>query len=166
MGSGKTTQGNRISNRLNIDFFDLDQEIESRYRLSVFDFFLKYGEDAFRKIESNVLRSLSENENYVISTGGGTPCFNNNMEWMNRTGITFYIKMQEGVLINRLAASKTKRPLLMGKTDEEVALFVKNQLAEREYYYKQAHYELDGMSFDADMVPAIIENHYTSYMSL
>ena len=138
MGAGKTTVGKLLANRLNWSFIDVDAFIENRYRQTIAAIFEEKGETAFREIERRTLQEISGFENTVISTGGGLPCFFDNMDMMNRTGITVYLKTDIDDLVNRLNYEKQKRPLIKGKNKEELRAFIETSLAKREPFYKQA----------------------------
>ncbi|MDO5665651.1 MAG: shikimate kinase [Bacteroidia bacterium] len=138
MGVGKTTIGKKLAEVLDIGFIDLDKFIESKYHKTISELFSEVGEREFRLIEQKSLLEVSEIENVVISTGGGTPCFFDNIELMNRTGVTVYIHAEPEELAARLRASKTVRPIVSGKTKEELTPFITNHLSERERFYKQA----------------------------
>ncbi|MFC2711173.1 shikimate kinase [Hoylesella oralis] len=143
MGSGKTTVGRALAKELNLTFYDLDWYIESRMRKTVKQLFDEMGEEGFRKIEHNMLHEVAEFEDTVISCGGGTPCFFDNMDYMNRQGETVYLKATPEVLYGHLKMGKTVRPLLLDKTGEEVQEFIKEQLTRRENHYAKAKYTLD-----------------------
>lgn len=138
MGSGKTTVGKQLAKEMSLCFVDLDAYIENKYRMTVNTIFSEKGEEGFRKIESHVLQEISEFEDVVISTGGGTPCFFDNMEVMNRTGTTIYLEANPEDLACHLLASKIIRPLIAGKPREELIPFITSHLAKREQYYNQA----------------------------
>ena len=143
MGSGKTTVGRALAKELNLTFYDLDWYIESRMRKTVKQLFDETGEDGFRKIEHNMLHEVAEFEDTVISCGGGTPCFFDNMDYMNRQGETVYLKATPKVLYGHLKMGKTVRPLLLNKTSEEIQEFINRQLTIRESHYTKAKYTLD-----------------------
>lgn len=143
MGAGKTTVGKCLAKELNMDFYDLDWYIESRMRKTVKQIFDEYGEDGFRKIEHNMLHEVAEFENVIISCGGGTPCFFDNIEYMNQQGETVFLKASPEVLYGHLKMGKTIRPLLLNKTPEEVKIFINEQLEKRNPYYSQAKYTLN-----------------------
>ncbi len=147
MGVGKTTIGKKLAEYLGLSFIDLDKYIESKFRKSIPDLFESKGEDAFRKIEHNAIIDVSEFENIIISTGGGTPCFHNNMEIMNQTGVTVYIYADPHELAARLGASKNVRPIIVGKSKEELVPFIIDHLSEREQFYSQAQitYKTDSL---------------------
>lgn len=143
MGAGKTTVGKALAKDLGMDFYDLDWYIESRMRKTVPQIFAERGEEGFRQIEHNLLHEVAEFENVVLSCGGGTPCFFDNMDYLNRQGAVVYLKAQPEVLYKHLHMGKTVRPLLKDKTPEELLDFINSQLAAREPYYTKAAYTLD-----------------------
>ena len=138
MGVGKTTVGKKLAKLFDIGFIDLDKFIESKYHKTVPELFAERGENEFRLIEQKSLIEVSEIENVVVSTGGGTPCFFENIRLMNQTGITVYIHAEPNELAARLRASKTIRPLVSGKTGEDLTMFIASHLKERERFYNQA----------------------------
>ena len=143
MGAGKTTLGKRLSHELGLPFFDLDWYIENRFCKTVSELFAQRGEEGFRKIEQSMLHEVAEFEDVIISCGGGTPCFFDNMEYMNHQADTVYLKATPDVLARHLKMGKQKRPLLAGKSDEELADFIEESLRQREPYYTQAKYTFD-----------------------
>lgn len=143
MGAGKTTVGKALAKALNVPFYDLDWYIETRMRRTVKQIFDQEGEDGFRRIEHNMLHEVAEFENVVLSCGGGTPCFFDNIEYMNSLGQVVYLKASPEVLYEHLKMGKSVRPLLLNKTPEEVRHFIKEQLAYREQFYSKAQYTLD-----------------------
>ena len=143
MGSGKTTVGKALAESLKLPFYDLDWYIESRMRKSVSQIFAERGEEGFRKIEHNMLHEVAEFEDVIISCGGGTPCFFDNMDYLNAQGNVVYLKAEPDVLCKHLQMGKGKRPLLEGKTPGELIGFITEQLAKREKFYSQARYTLD-----------------------
>lgn len=143
MGAGKTTVGRALAAELGIEFYDLDWYIESRMRKTVKQLFDEVGEEGFRKIEHNMLHEVAEFENVVISCGGGTPCFFDNMAYMNLQGDTVYLKASPEILYKHLKMGKSVRPLLLNKTPEEVQVFITEQLANREPYYSRAKYTVN-----------------------
>lgn len=143
MGAGKTTIGKALSDEMNIPFYDLDWYIEARMHRSIKQLFEEKGEEGFRKTEQAMLHEVAENENVIIACGGGTPCFFDNMDYMNRQGTTVYLKALPEVLYAHLKMGKTIRPLLLGKTEEEIGQLIVRQVAERESYYLKAKYVLN-----------------------
>lgn len=143
MGAGKTTIGKALSKELGIPFYDLDWYIESRRRKTISQLFAELGEEGFRQIEHNMLHEVAEFEDVIISCGGGTPCFFDNMDYMNRQGRVVYLHCEPEVLQKHLMMGKTERPLLKGKSPEELIDFIKEQLEQREPFYTKAQYTLD-----------------------
>ena len=140
MGAGKTTVGKALSQSLALPFYDLDWYIEERYRRTIPQIFAENGENGFREIEQKILHEVAEFENVVISTGGGAPCFFDNMEFMNRTGKTVFLDVHPDVLFRRLRVAKQQRPILQGKEDEELKAFIIQALEKRAPFYHQAQY--------------------------
>ncbi len=138
MGSGKTTVGKRLAKSLSLDFIDLDAYIQAKYRRTIPQLFEEKGEEGFRQAERQALQEVAEFEDVVISTGGGAPCFFDNMELMNKAGTTIYLQAEPQELADRLSASKTVRPLIAGKSREELVPFIREHLACRERYYLMA----------------------------
>ena len=143
MGSGKTTVGRALAKELDMPFYDLDWYIESRMRKKVSQIFAEQGEEGFRRIERNMLHEVAEFENVVISCGGGTPCFFDNMEYMNSQSQVVWLKASPEVLHKHLLMGKGDRPLLKGKTPDELIAFIREQLQYREQFYSKARYTLD-----------------------
>lgn len=143
MGSGKTTVGKALSKEIGLQFYDLDWYIESRMHSTIKQIFDAKGEDGFRRIEHNMLHEVAEFEDVIISCGGGTPCFFDNMDYINQQGETVYLKCSPDVLYQHLKMGKTVRPLLLNKTPDEVREFIVEQLAEREPYYSKAKHTID-----------------------
>ena len=143
MGSGKTTIGRQLAQSMNLSFYDLDWYIETRMHQSIEQIFDERGEEEFRRIEYNMLHEVAEFENVVISCGGGTPCFFDNMEYLNQQGETVYLKADPEVLYGHLQMGKTVRPLLVGKSKEELLAFIREQLEKREPFYTKAKHTLD-----------------------
>ena len=138
MGVGKTTAGRELAKSLDLEFVDLDHFIQTRYSKTISQLFEQFGEDGFREIENRILKEVADFENVVISTGGGAPCFYDNMEIMNNAGTTVYLKASPELLSERLDLCKEKRPLIKDKNKEELLLFIKENLNRREYYYSRA----------------------------
>ena len=143
MGAGKTTIGKALSKELGIIFYDLDWYIESRMRKTVSQIFAERGEEGFRKIEYNMLHEVAEFEDVIISCGGGTPCFYDNMDYLNQQGQVVYLKADPEVLYKHLMMAKTERPLIKGKSHDELLAFIREQLEKREPFYTKARYTLD-----------------------
>lgn len=138
MGCGKSTAGSIASVMLDHDFIDLDDYISQKNNISITEFFNNEGEIQFRKKEQEALRELSGNKNTIIATGGGCPCYADNIQWMNEHGITIYLKTHRGILYSRLVQNKKDRPLIAKLSDVELMEFIMNKLPEREICYRQA----------------------------
>lgn len=143
MGAGKTTIGKALSKELGATFYDLDWYIESRMRKTVSQIFAEKGEEGFRKIEYNMLHEVAEFEDVIISCGGGTPCFFDNMDYLNQQGDVVYLKASPETLYKHLLMAKIERPLLKDKTPEELIAYITEHLKERAPFYEKAHYTLD-----------------------
>ena len=143
MCAGKTTIGKALGKALGRTFYDLDWYIEERFHRKVPQIFSEDGEAKFRDIERRMLHEVAEFQGIVMSCGGGTPCFFDNMQYMNEVGRTFYLKASPDTLCTHLAMSRGERPLLKGKSPEELRTFVAEQVAERSHYYEQAQHTID-----------------------
>lgn len=148
MGSGKTTTSKRLASVLGLPCYDLDQLFEEQYKIDIPHFFERYDESLFRKLESQLLKDTLQLDQAIIATGGGTPCFYDNMQWMNEHGLTVYIQMQAESVFHRLKSSKRKRPLVAQKTDEELNEFIREHMRQRNIFYSQAHVIVKGESLD------------------
>lgn len=140
MGCGKSTIACKLAERLKISSFDLDELIENETKLSIVEIFSKKGEIYFRKIEHEIFKnSISNEEDFVISSGGGTPCYSNNHLLLNSEKVvSVYLKASIDTLYNRLSADKTQRPLIADKPQNELKEFIAQHLFERSYFYNQA----------------------------
>lgn len=143
MGCGKTTTGKRIAKKYGLGFIDLDQYIEKRFFKTIPQIFAERGEDGFRKLEHNMLEEVSAFEDVIISTGGGAACFYDNMDLMNASGETVYLKASAKGLFDYLKSAKQNRPLLQGKSDEELLQFITEALTQREPFYLKAKHYVD-----------------------
>lgn len=148
MYAGKSTYGRKLARTLNYDFVDTDRAFEQKYKLTIPMFFAKYGEELFRKLESQLLREVSTADNVVIATGGGTPCYGDNMDFILANGRVIYLETTLEAILSRLAVSKNPRPLLTGKPEAEQRAIVKRQLAERQPIYARSHITLDALNPD------------------
>lgn len=140
MGSGKSTLGKRLAKRLNVPFIDADHEIEKHHNKSIAEIFTQFGESRFREIEAEYIESIPNNEEFVLATGGGMPCFGHNMDMLNQKGFTIYLERPAKELAHRLKQSKNKRPLLEGLEEDELVQFIEGKLAQRESYYHKAEF--------------------------
>lgn len=143
MGSGKTTYGKLMAQKLKMDFFDLDDYIENKYSKPINKLFEEWGEEKFRIAERACLHDIPVSKNCLIATGGGTPCFFENMEYMNQHGETIYLRTSVRELRDRLKLSSTKRPLLFNKSQKELEAHIAQMLKKREGFYLKSRYILD-----------------------
>ncbi len=158
MGSGKTTIGKALSKETGMMFYDLDWYIENRMRKPVSQIFAEKGEEGFRKIEYNMLHEVAEFEDVIISCGGGTPCFFDNIDYLNQQGDVIYLKATPEVLYKHLLMARVERPLLKNKTPEELIAYIQNHLKEREPYYSKAQHILDvSLMDDYDKIKYSVE---------
>jgi len=145
MGSGKTTVGQLLATQLGYSFIDMDNHIEGKLFKSVSQIFAELGEDQFRLLEKQCLHEVAEFDQVVISTGGGVPCFFDNMKYMNKQGVTVYLKLSSADLAERLEQSHAnKRPLLANRKGEELLHFISEELVKREPFYSQAAFSVSG----------------------
>ena len=142
MGSGKSTLGRKLAHHLHIPFIDMDSYIEERNYRTIPQIFEEEGEASFRQKEKKALIELSEFTDAVVATGGGAPCFFDNMDLMNKTGRTIFLNIDPGILAHRLLHSKTERPLIKGKSKEELIRFIDESLEKRLSFYKKAQIEI------------------------
>jgi len=156
MGCGKTTLGKKLSKHLGLQFIDMDHYIEKRNCKTVPQLFEEFGEEGFRQRERKALEELSEFTDIVIATGGGAPCFFDNIDLMNRTGKTIYLNIHPKILAGRLLKSKTERPLIKGKSREELVDFIDKTLRKRNEFYKQANHKITRPDVDLDEVAKMI----------
>lgn len=142
-GSGKSTVGQLLATTLHVEFIDLDQAIEERYHTSIPHLFEKYGEFVFRKCENKVLKELLQQDNLLIATGGGAPCYPEAMKEINEAGTSIYLKMSEEALFERLKHSPKNRPLTHTLDDDGLRHYIDSTLRQREGFYKQATITID-----------------------
>jgi len=149
MGCGKSTKAKQLANRLACEVVDLDAVMVAQEGKSIAEYFAEHGEAAFRKLEQETLKNYPYPETCVIATGGGLPCFFDNMEWMNANGKTIYLKMTPPQLVSRLH-NREKRPLLKGMDDEQLLAFIETKLAERNTFYNQAQLVVNAFDLDIE----------------
>ncbi len=159
MGSGKTTAGQMVAKKLQYDFADLDVLIEEREGIAVTEIFARKGEEYFRKAESEVLDGLLERKNLVVASGGGTPCFHDNMEKMKSAGITVYLNTSPGLLARRLSRGNSSRPLVAGMQGPDLKNHIRKLLAGREGWYRQSDITYDADNFDIHELLDLITSH-------
>ncbi|MEQ7800710.1 shikimate kinase [Pedobacter sp. ASV1-7] len=156
MGCGKSTMGKKLAQKLGYTFVDLDHEIEKNLGSTIGAYFAGHGEDAFRKLESETLKTFDYPANVVIATGGGAPCFFDNMDWMNENGLSIYIEMSPAALAKRLESGKDKRPLLKDLTEAQMIEFIEKKLNERNVFYQRALLKVNGINLTADAMRAAV----------
>lgn len=156
MGCGKSTLGRRLSDFLGLQFVDMDHYIEMRNHKTIPQIFAEEGESEFRLKERKALDELSEFTDTVIATGGGAPCFFDNIDLMNKTGKTIYLNIDPSILAERLLKSKTERPLIKGKSKEQLVAFIDETLKKRNHYYKQAAIEITQPDIDLEVVKDMV----------
>jgi shikimate kinase len=159
MGCGKTTLGRSLAEELGLQYADLDEDFEERYKISINDFFARYGEAPFRQIEQKLLLEYLTIDDLIVATGGGTACQFNSMEIMLQHGITVYIAMSPDQLAERLLFSGKKRPMLQLKQGKELVNHITEHLAHREVFYRKAHIIYDGSTPKAKELAELIRKH-------
>ena len=143
MGCGKSTIGRRIARRLGYGFVDTDSVVEDKAGKRITDIFAGSGEDEFRRLETEAIEELPEGEDIVVATGGGLPCFGDNLGLMKSKGLLVYFKMRHEMLFGRLKGGRERRPKLAGVDDARHMEYVRETLAQREPYYAQASMVID-----------------------
>lgn len=157
MGAGKSTAAKRLAHRLGWEVADTDAMFEEKYRISIDDFFQKYDEPLYRKLESEILKSTGSLEHVVIATGGGTACYFNNMEWMNQHGFTVFMRISPQAAVDRVLHSRHKRPLARGKSEKDLMEYVNWHYTSRLPFYEQAQITVKSEDFDLDNLLERIE---------
>jgi len=159
MGCGKSKLGKSLSTKTEQPFLDLDDLVEAKCELSIPEIFAAFGESGFREREKEVLQSSLLAEDTIIATGGGAPCFFDNMNWMNQNGLTIFIDTPTKVLADRLINARVERPLVKGKSLNELIDFIDLKLKERRPFYEQAQITLKGVDLNVEMLLEAIEKH-------
>jgi len=157
MGSGKSTLGAQLARRLDFQFMDMDKLIEDTAELTIPEIFNEHGEEVFRKWEYDILLELCRREKLVISTGGGAPCHLGMMDLMNANGCTIYIELSPEALKDRLIQSRTERPLIKGKSEEELLEFITTLLSEREQYYSRSNLIVNGVNLNSKQLADLLK---------
>lgn len=157
MGCGKTYWGKRWAELSGLHFFDIDEMIEQEQGQSAAEIFAGNGENFFRKQETKTLYNLPEQRNYIVATGGGTPCFNDNISWMNLEGTTIYLRSSPQNILSRLVNETEKRPLIKNLTRTELEFYISEKIKEREFFYNKAKVILDTDLLDQNYLPEFLE---------
>jgi len=156
MGSGKSAVGRKLASRMGYDFVDMDDLIEKQEGASVREIFRNKGEEEFRKMERTTLEAMLRQDKLVIATGGGVPCAAGNMDLINKHGISIYLKMDPSALYDRLKTRQSNRPLIKDLSEAELKEFIIEKLSDRESYYRQAKYTVDGTQRNVDGILALL----------
>lgn len=159
-GCGKSTIGKKLAAKFNFQHIDLDDAFEAKYHIGIPAFFSKYGENAFRTCEREVLMETLNLDNVIISSGGGTPCFNDNMDMMKQKALVIYVSMSNKMLFSRLVNAKRIRPLVAKHTPEELQEYIAQTMAIRRPFYEQAHLTINGESPNIEHFIQIILNFH------
>ena len=156
MGCGKTYWGKIWGELYRIKHIDLDDEISKAEKLSIAEIFELKGEEYFRKQESELLNHLLNDPSIILSTGGGAPCYNNNMEVIHKKSTSIYLKCNNEILFSRLKKERPLRPLISSLNDHDLRKFIENKIAEREAFYNQAQYILEDGEINSTSIKDLI----------
>ena len=156
MGSGKSTAGKKLASLLGWAFIDLDKSIEEYTGKTIPEIFSQDGETYFRAIETQLLRNPQSQTSTIISTGGGTPCHSDNMDFMLGTGLTLYLKLTPVQLKSRLSDSKDERPLIKYLEPQRLLSFIEKKLADREQWYDRSDIIVDGIDLNINQLHSLI----------
>ncbi|MGC9373511.1 MAG: shikimate kinase [Bacteroidales bacterium] len=157
MASGKSTIGKKLAHKLNLPFVDLDTYIEKKFNTTIRFLMYEKGQEEFRVIEKEALSEVIEKyKDAIISTGGGTPCFFDNMERMRKNGTTIYLEIDVPTLVNRLLYAKNDRPLIWGKSKEDLTIYAKELMNKRKSDYEQADFKVDGKNLNVKTLVDLI----------
>ncbi len=157
MGCGKSTMGRTLALSLNMTFIDLDTFLEEKYFRTIPQIFAEEGEANFRLKERKVLEEVAAFDDVIVATGGGAPCFFDNVDLMNNSGLCFFLDVATSSLVSRLITAKTERPLIKGKSPEELHGFIEEMMEKRRPFYEKARYILKGIEIRADQVIELIK---------
>ncbi|MEZ4959478.1 MAG: shikimate kinase [Saprospiraceae bacterium] len=152
MGAGKTSVGQSLAEKLHLEFIDIDAFIKARAHNEIPDIFAQQGEMGFRTWEAECLRLTGQTNHAIIATGGGAPCFFDNMEWINGNGLSIYLKVPANELFRRLSKEREKRPLISGLSDEALNEYIASKLQDRSFFYEQAHLCAEAQRDEMDLV--------------
>lgn len=156
MGSGKTHWGRLWASKNKLNFFDLDTEIEKAFKMTVQEIFEKKGEEKFRELERYNLRKFESRKDFLLSCGGGTPCFFDNIEWMLKHGKVIYLKASASLILEQVMHETEQRPLLKKVNPSELLFFIEKKLAEREPFYNKANYVFNVEELNGDSLSMLL----------
>jgi shikimate kinase len=156
MGSGKSYWTKQLAKKYKTSGYDLDDLIEEKEEKTIAQIFTEDGEAYFRKVESTVLKWFAEKKTYVLATGGGAPCFFDNMAWMNKQGVTIWLDEPLPVIGARLAPEKDHRPLIAKLSDSELIAFLKKQRADRLPFYSAAQIHMQDRTITSESFKIIL----------
>jgi len=160
MGCGKSTMGRAVASELKLTFIDLDSFLEEKYFRTIPQIFAEEGEEGFRRKERIVLEEVSAFDDVIVATGGGAPCFFDNMDLMNNSGFCIFLDVNKESLVNRLIHAKNERPLIKGKSLAELGKFIDGMMEKRRPFYEKARYILQGNEIRTDQVVRLLKaNH-------
>lgn len=162
MGSGKSTAGKKLASLFKWSYIDLDKRIEDHTGKSIPEIFAQHGEEYFRLVESELLKRIVSGENTVVSTGGGSPCYSDNMDYMLKTGLTVYLKMSPLQLKKRLSDSEGDRPLIKGLSEDELLSFIREKLANREPWYNRAEIIVESKNLNINSLYRAIKSTFST----
>ena len=160
MGSGKSYWMKKLAKKLKVIGYDMDMLVEAWEGKTILELFTEDGEEYARKADSNVLRFFAEKKKYVVGTGGGSPCFHDNMKWMNNQGLTIWINESEAVLFERLKHEKAHRPLISNLNDHDLKMFIKMKLDERTPFYRQAKIIIEEDDISEKNITSLVKSFY------
>lgn len=158
MGCGKTTIGRALASALKLTFIDLDTFLEERYFRTIPQIFADEGEGGFRLKERKVLEEVSAFDDVIVATGGGAPCFFDNMELMNNSGFCVFLDVDIDSLVSRLIHARTERPLIKGKSPKELRVFIEGLMEKRRPFYEKARYILKGAEIFPDQLIRLVKS--------
>ena len=156
--SGKTTFGRELAKMLALDFIDLDEYIEKKENKGIPELYTSLGEDGFRSLEWKSLKEVVHNTNIIISTGGGAPCHCDNMTLMEKYGDVIYLKVSDNTLVGRLKVAAEDRPIVKGKSEDELWQYVASLRDRCEHHYLRAKYIVDGDNLDMEVVVRMVDH--------
>ncbi|MCX6331546.1 MAG: shikimate kinase [Bacteroidetes bacterium] len=159
MGSGKSYWAKKMGKWIKSAGYDLDDLIVMNEEKTIAEIFAEDGEDYFRKTESKLLKWFKEKKKYVLATGGGAPCFNDNMQWMKKEGVVIWLDESVEILVQRLIKEKAHRPLIANLDEAGIAKFLQQQLVNRFSFYQQAHYRLGSDEIVESVLKKLIQKH-------